>query len=81
MESGCKKNAEVEVGATYRHYKGNQYKVLALAKHSETLEDMVVYVALYGNGQVWVRPKSMWNEEVEKDGRKMLRFTKVESEN
>ena len=72
---------DVEVGATYRHYKGNQYKVLALAKHSETLEDMVVYVALYGNGQVWVRPKSMWNEEVEKDGQKMLRFTKVESEN
>ena len=71
---------DIEIGATYEHYKGNQYKVLALAKHSETLEDMVVYIALYGNGQVWVRPKSMWNEEIEKDGKRMLRFTKIKNE-
>lgn len=70
----------VEIGATYRHYKGNLYKVLAVAKHSETLEDLVVYMALYGMGQVWVRPLSMWNETVEKDGKLVLRFTKIEEQ-
>ncbi len=68
----------IEIGATYKHYKGNLYKVLAVAKHSETQEDLVVYIALYGNGQIWARPASMWNETVEKDGQKMKRFTKVE---
>lgn len=72
---------KVEIGATYRHYKGNLYKVLALAKHSETLEDLVIYMALYGNGQVWARPLSMWNEQVEKDGKKIFRFTKVDETN
>jgi hypothetical protein len=46
----------------YRHYKGNFYEVLSLASHSETLETMVVYRALYGVKSVWVRPASMWNE-------------------
>ena len=45
----------------YRHYKGNFYEVLGMALHSETLEEMVVYKALYGDGGVWVRPASMWN--------------------
>ena len=49
----------------WRHYKGNRYEVIALAKHSETLEDVVVYRALYGDGGVWVRPLSMWYELVE----------------
>ena len=48
----------------YRHYKGNEYEVLEIAHHSETLEPMVVYRALYGNGEVWVRPAKMWNEPV-----------------
>lgn len=71
---------EVEIGAVYKHYKGNLYKVLALAKHSETLEDLVIYMALYGNGQVWARPLSMWNEKVEKDGQTLQRFTKIEED-
>ncbi len=51
--------------------------MLAVAKHSETLEPMVVYRALYGDGGVWVRPKSMWDERVEKDGVKQNRFTYI----
>ena len=61
----------------YRHYKGNEYEVLFTAKHSETLEEMVVYRALYGNGEIWVRPASMWNETIEKDGETKRRFTYV----
>jgi len=48
----------------YRHYKGNEYEVLYIAHHSETLEPMVVYRALYGEGEIWVRPAKMWNETV-----------------
>ena len=48
----------------YRHYKGNEYEVTGIAIHSETLEPMVVYRALYGDGELWVRPASMWNETV-----------------
>ena len=59
----------------YRHFKGNEYEVLYLAKHSETLEDMVVYRALYGDGGVWVRPASMWNDMVMCEGGKVWRFT------
>ena len=63
----------------YRHYKGNEYEVLAVAKHSETLEDMVVYKALYGEGDIWVRPSQMWNNEITlADGSKVKRFTYVE---
>ena len=58
----------------YRHFKGNEYRVLGLAKHSETLEEMVVYQALYGEGGLWVRPAAMWNETVERDGKKLQRF-------
>ena len=61
----------------YRHYKGNLYELISTATHSETLEKMVVYKALYGDGEVWVRPASMWNEEVELDGRRVLRFEYV----
>ena len=48
----------------YRHYKGNEYEVTGIAIHSETLEPMVVYRALYSNGELWVRPALMWNETV-----------------
>ena len=58
----------------YRHFKGNLYEAIAVAKHSETLEDMVVYRALYGEGDFWVRPLSLWTEQVEKDGAKVPRF-------
>ena len=61
----------------YRHFKGNEYDMLYVARHSETLESMVVYRALYGDGGVWVRPASMWNEEVIHDGVTSKRFTYV----
>ena len=64
-------------GKIYMHYKGNKYKVLCTAKHSETLEEMVVYQALYGDGDIWVRPLSMWDEEVLVNGEKVKRFQLV----
>jgi hypothetical protein len=65
----------------YRHYKGNFYEVLSLATHSETLEPMVVYKALYGEQGIWVRPASMWNEEVETPDGIVKRFEYVGEEN
>lgn len=65
---------EIKIGR-YRHFKGNEYEVIAIAKHSETTEDYVVYKALYGDGGLWVRPASMWNEIVERDGATYKRFT------
>lgn len=58
----------------YRHFKGNEYMVLHIARHSETMETMVVYQALYGDCGVWVRPSAMWNEVVEHNGKIMKRF-------
>jgi hypothetical protein len=58
----------------YRHYKGNEYEVIGVARHSETLEDLVVYKALYGNYDLWVRPLNMFLEEVEVNGKKVKRF-------
>ena len=58
----------------YRHFKGKEYEVLAVARHSETEEAMVVYRALYGAGEVWVRPASMWNERIRRDGKTFRRF-------
>ena len=62
----------------YRHFKGNEYEVLTIARHSETTEPMVVYRALYGEGGVWVRPADMWNETVTREGVTYKRFTKIE---
>lgn len=64
---------EIKIGR-YRHFKGNEYEVLEIATYSETLEKMVVYRALYGDGGVWVRPASMWNETVTRDGQAFKRF-------
>lgn len=64
---------EINTGK-YRHFKGKEYEVIAVAKHSETLEEMVVYKALYGDGGYWVRPASMWNETVTKEGKTFKRF-------
>ena len=58
----------------YRHYKGNQYEVIGFAKHSETLEDMVIYKALYGERGTWVRPLSMWENPIVVDGKTVKRF-------
>ena len=62
----------------YRHFKGNEYEVIGTAKHSETLEEYVVYKALYGEGGLWVRPACMWSETVERDGKIFRRFEFVE---
>ena len=52
----------------YRHFKGNHYEVIGIAHHSETMEDLVVYRALYGEQGLWVRPAAMWSETVDRDG-------------
>ena len=64
----------------YRHFKGNIYKVLHVAKHSETLEDIVVYQAMYGEKDIWVRPKSMFEEVIERDGKTFRRFSPISKE-
>ena len=61
----------------YRHFKGNEYQVLGVARHSETEEEMVVYRALYGEGGLWVRPAAMWLETVTRDGVTQPRFTYI----
>ncbi len=66
---------EILLGKTYRHYKGNLYKVIAFAKHSETVEDMILYQPIK-TGDNWVRPASMWNDVVDENG--TLRFTLVD---
>lgn len=69
----------IKPGQIYQHYKGNKYKIIALAKHSETLDDMVIYETLYDNplSKVWARPRHMFQEMIEIDGRKTLRFTLI----
>jgi len=62
----------------YRHFKGNEYELLYVARHSETLEPMVVYKALYGEQGIWVRPAAMWNEAIDRDGYSGPRFAPIE---
>ena len=61
----------------YRHFKGMEYEVIGVARHSETEEPMVVYRALYGEGGLWVRPLSMWNEQVDRDDYHGPRFSYI----
>jgi len=68
---------EIRLGR-YRHFKGNEYEVLYTAYHSETQEPMVVYRAMYGERAVWVRPASMWNETVTREGKTFHRFVRLE---
>lgn len=63
----------------YRHFKGNEYQVVAMAHHSESMEPMVVYRGLYGDGELWVRPAVMWDEVVIHEGKPVKRFTLVEA--
>ena len=62
----------------YCHFKGKLYRVEGMARHSETLEEMVVYRQLYGDGALWVRPASMWNEAVMHEGTPLPRFALME---
>lgn len=64
----------------YRHFKGNEYQVLGVARHSETGEEMVIYRPLYGEKALWVRPLEMFTEQVERDGRRMPRFAPLQQE-
>jgi len=64
----------------YRHYKGAEYRVLGVARHSETEEEMVLYQALYGDFGLWVRPLAMFVGSVEVDGRQMPRFALIQAE-
>ena len=64
---------KIEIGK-YQHFKGNEYEVIGRAKHSETMEELVVYRALYGEHGLWVRPLKMFLEEVEVEGKKVPRF-------
>lgn len=68
----------VIVGCIYEHYKGSRYKLLAIARHRETLEELVVYQALYGEGDVWVRPVVMFIETIMLNGQARSRFKLVE---
>ena len=70
---------EIKTGK-YRHFKGNLYEVIGTALHSETMEPMVVYRALYGERGLWVRPLSMWTEIVERDGYHGPRFQYIDTE-
>lgn len=68
---------ELKIGKRYRHFKGNEYLVLHLAKHSETLEELVVYQALYGERGIWVRPLDMFLGQKELDGKWVNRFEEI----
>lgn len=63
---------EITIGKNYKHYKGNIYKIINFARHSETLEDMIVYQSTK-TGEIWVRPRKMWNEIIDDNG--TMRFT------
>lgn len=71
------KNSEIKLGK-YKHYKGNLYEVIGVAKHSETLEDLIVYRARHGKHELWVRPLGMFLEKVEVNGKKVPRFEYLE---
>lgn len=72
----CSVEIDIEPGR-YRHYKGGEYEVIGMARHSETEEPLVIYRALYGEGLLWARPAAMWNETVLVKGVPVLRFTKI----
>lgn len=69
---------QIQIGKKYKHFKGNEYVVLHLAKHSETLEPLVVYQALYGEKGIWVRPLEMFLDQKEVNGSMMNRFEEIE---
>lgn len=68
---------KINVGAKYRHFKGNEYIVLHVAMHSETLEEYVVYQALYGEGDIWIRPLDMFLDVKEVEGKPVFRFEEI----
>lgn len=75
---GGLKKRTVRPGAVYRHFKGREYRALYVARHSETMEELVVYQQLYGDGGVWVRPLDMFLGTVERDGETRYRFEEID---
>lgn len=69
---------KIRIGGRYRHYKGNEYVVIGIAKHSETLEKLVIYKAQYGERELWVRPAAMFTETVHVSGQKIPRFSLID---
>lgn len=76
-DNTAKSRRQIIPGRKYRHFKGKEYLVLYQARHSETLEELVVYQALYGEHGIWVRPLSMFLEQVEVEGRRVNRFDEI----
>jgi len=74
MEEQSTQLEEDIIQGRYRHFKGNEYEVIYVGRHSETLETMVIYRPLYGEGGIWVRPAAMWNEEITRNGKTQKRF-------
>jgi len=72
---------DIKINGIYKHYKGNLYRVISFATHTETLEDMVVYEAMYDDNKIWCRHKTMWNDEIEINGQKIKRFELIEDSN
>ena len=70
---------KIEIGGIYKHFKGGEYKVIGIAKHSETLEDFVVYKALYGKKDLWIRPLKIFLEKVTVNSKKVNRFQKIKT--
>ena len=68
----------ITIGSLYEHYKGLRYKIIGIARHSETLEELVVYQALYGEGGIWVRPLGMFLENIVINGQSQSRFKSVQ---
>ena len=71
----------LKINGVYRHYKGKYYRVITIAKHTETDEKLVVYEALYGEHDVWCRPLNMWSDMIEIDGKQLNRFEYIEEYN
>jgi len=65
---------DIVINGIYKHYKGKKYKVIAIGKHSETEEEMVIDQALYGENNIWCRPRNMWNDNIELNGKYVRRF-------
>lgn len=65
---------KIHIGGTYLHHKGKKYVVVGVAPHTETLEELVIYRAIYDDGALWARPKKMFLEKIEKDGKLVARF-------
>lgn len=77
MPAAKEHSLQVITPGIYQHFKGNQYQVVEIARHSESLDEHVVYKALYGEFGLWIRPLSMFAETIERDGKRIERFRRI----